>query len=108
MYVFDLPKIRAVKTVVPEELSTDCVSAKVVSAVKNALIRALEIEVCKFWSSIMNFRIFFLIKHAASLPPWPSNTCHKMELRLHMLHGMLHAIVLSFDLLTYPIEGALV
>lgn len=70
-----LPKISAVNAVVPELRSREWESAIAWSALTNALLIAFSMLLGKWPSSIMNLSKFFRTKQAASVPPWPSNTC---------------------------------
>ena len=70
-----LPSMRAVSAVVPEEMSKLLSSAKAWSAFTKAFIIVFSRQTGKWESSTMNLRMFFLTNDAASIPPWPSNTC---------------------------------
>ena len=77
----DLPKIKAVRAVVPEEMSRELASANAWSAFTKALLIAFCTQSGKWESSTMNLRMFFLTNDAASVPPWPSNTCPRILMK---------------------------
>lgn len=64
-----LPNTRAVKAVVPEEISSELESANAKSAFRNALVIASPTQVGKWESSTMNLRMLFRMNKAASVPP---------------------------------------
>lgn len=61
--------MRAIRAVVPEELSREVASANARSAFTKALLTAFLMPDGKFESSTINLRIFSLVKEAASTPP---------------------------------------